>query len=461
MHTKGENPGLELDYMRFSSETWKSYADNQLQAIRAHADSRQFVTTNTMGWFAGFDHYALHQDLDLAAWDDYIPTGLYDWVDNGARHDLVRGFKRQNFWVMETQPAFVNWGAVNRALDPGQTREMAWQAVGHGADTVLYWQWRSALNGQEQYHGVLVGADGTPVPVYAEVARTAAEFERAAPILAGTSPHAEVAMLHDYDSRWAIGFQRHNAKFDPTAEFVDVYRPLRTGAQTVDILSPHESLAGYKLVVAPALNVLTEEEARRLADYVRGGGHLVLGPRSGMKDAFNALNVQRQPGPLADLLGGRVEQFYSLDGVVPVDGPAGSGKAQTWAEALSVKAPDTQVQLTYGRSGRWTDGQPAMITRQVGKGRITYLGAWLDTPTMAEVANGWLKDAGVEPKLVGVPDDVEVCERVGRSSRVLILINHAAEVRSVTLPTSMQDVLSGTTKVGGLTLAPHDVVVLR
>ena len=41
---------------------------------------------------------------------------------------------------------------------------MAWQAIGHGADAVEYWQWRSALNGQEQYHGVLVGADGTPVP---------------------------------------------------------------------------------------------------------------------------------------------------------------------------------------------------------------------------------------------------------------------------------------------------------
>ena len=57
---------------------------------------------------------------------------------------------------------------------------MAWQAIGHGADAVEYWQWRSALNGQEQYHGTLVGPDGKPVPVYAEVRRLARSLRRRA-----------------------------------------------------------------------------------------------------------------------------------------------------------------------------------------------------------------------------------------------------------------------------------------
>ena len=65
---------------------------------------------------------------------------------------------------METQPGSVNWAPVNNTLDRGETRAMAWQAIGHGADAVCYWQWRSALNGQEQYHGALVGPDGTPLP---------------------------------------------------------------------------------------------------------------------------------------------------------------------------------------------------------------------------------------------------------------------------------------------------------
>ena len=44
---------------------------------------------------------------------------------SGATHDLVRGWKRQNFWVMETQPGFVNWAPVSNMLYPGETRALA------------------------------------------------------------------------------------------------------------------------------------------------------------------------------------------------------------------------------------------------------------------------------------------------------------------------------------------------
>src|SRR5438270_521521 len=43
------NPGLLLNWKQFVSETWRSYQRNQLDAIRAHADPRQKITTNMMG----------------------------------------------------------------------------------------------------------------------------------------------------------------------------------------------------------------------------------------------------------------------------------------------------------------------------------------------------------------------------------------------------------------------------
>ncbi len=120
----------------------------------------QFITTNIGGlaWSDNWDHYAITADLDLASWDDYVGEGHLDAPKNAMLNDFVRGWKRQNFWVMETQPGSVNWAPVNNALAPGETRALAWQAIGHGADAILYWQWRSALNGQEQYHGAVVGA---------------------------------------------------------------------------------------------------------------------------------------------------------------------------------------------------------------------------------------------------------------------------------------------------------------
>jgi beta-galactosidase len=461
MHSGGENPGLALDLRRFWTDTWASYVENQASVIRAHKSPAQFITTNSMNWNDSFDQYKVHAGLDMAAWDEYIQTGHPDWSAYAAQHDSVRGYKGKNFWIMETEPAFVNWSQINRALQPGELREMVWQAVGHGADAVGFWQWRSALSGQEQYHGTLVGPDGEPTPVYALASSLGDDFGKAAPYLAGTTPKAKVAFLNSYDSRWALDYQLHTVRWGTIAEFVSWHRPFAAQAQTIDVISADASLDGYSLVVAPSLNVITDDEARRLIDYVKGGGHLVLGPRSGMKDVFNALQTKRQPGPLVDLLGGRVEQFYAIDEPLRVSGALGDGQANVWAEALSSKGADTEILMRYaGDSSTWLGGQPAVLSRKVGKGSITYVGAWLDETLMRALAKRELDGAGVAPALANVPDGVEVCERRGPHGRVLILINHTGAARSMALPGPMRDVLSGAAVRGSVSIPAHDVVVL-
>ena len=457
MHDRQENPGLLLDFKRFVTDTWVSYTQNQVDVLRPNIDPRQFITTNTMGWFDGFDAYKEHQNLDIAAWDDYISTDIFDWADNAARHDLAWGFKHRNFWVMETEPAFVNWRPNNNPLNKGQVREMAWQAIGHGADAVEYWQWRSDLNGQEEYHGVLVGANGEPVPVYKEVQQIGEEFDRAGKALAGTEPVAHVALLNDYDSRWAIDFQRHNQAFDPVAQMVAFYRPLREQSQGVDVISPLASLTKYRLVVAPGLNVLPDATAQHLIEYVRGGGNLLLGPRSGMKGRDNGLDVHEQPGGLADLLGAHVSQFYALAQPVPV---AEGGAAALWAETLAVTSPETKVLMTYGRSNGWLDGQPAVVTRKVGKGSITYIGAWLDDGLLAKVTASLLSDAQVKPLIPGVPGGVEVCVRGGSGRSVVILINHNTSPVAVPVPAGTRDLL-GTSGGGSANLPAYGVAVFE
>ena len=459
IETTTGNPGLLLSWRRFVSDTWRSYQRVQIDAIRAHADKRQWITTNMMGWFDQYDHYTVSQDLDLASWDDYVRSDHLDPVFNGAAHDLTRGFLRKNFWVMETQPGFVNWKPNNIALNKGEVRAMAWHDIGHGADAVSYWQWRSALNGQEEYHGVLVGADGTPVPVYDEVAQLGKEFAKAGPALRGTTVHSEVAILHSYDSRWAVDWQRMNKAYDPVQALLSYYGPVRSLVHSVDIVPPTVPLSQYKLVVAPALNVLTDEAAKNLMAYVQGGGHLVLGQRSAMKNVDNGLQTERQPGPLTDLLGGRVEQFYALGDAVPVQGDWGSGTGTLWAEQLSTRNPDTKVLLRYGKSNGWLDNQPAAITRNVGKGSITYIGAWLDPKTMASAAK-WMVDAsGIKPEWSVMPEGVDLYLRSDGAKHVAILVNLGKESRTVPLPHAMDDVLAGGSK-SSVTLEPYGVAVL-
>jgi beta-galactosidase len=401
------------------------------------------------------------QDLDLASWDDYVGTGQLDPVRNGFTHDLTRGFLRKNFWVMETQPGFVNWAPVNNALDKGEVRAMAWHDIGHGADAVSYWQWRSALNGQEEYHGTLVGADGTPVPLYEEVAQLGAEFAKAGAALAGTTVQSDVAILQSYDSRWAVNFQRHNRNFDPVDEMLAYYGALRAQVHSVDVVSPTVALSGYKLVVAPGLNVMGPEVARNLIAYVRGGGHLVLGQRSGMKDDDNGLQPERQPGPLETLLGGRVEQFYALDMPVPVEGNWGAEETKIWAEQLAAKDSATQVLMRYGKSNGWLDGQPAALTRKVGNGSITYIGAALDGETMKAAAGWMLEQSGIRPAILAMPEGVDLYVRGNAEKEVWILINFGDQTQQVQVPAGFTDVLHGGSAGRAVSLKRFDVAVLE
>ncbi len=459
------NPGLLLEYKHFVTATWRSFQGAQITVLRTYIPPSQFITTNIggLGWSANWDHYRLTEDLNLASWDDYVGEGHLHAYRNAMLNDFARGWKRANFWVMETEPGSVNWAPINNALDRGETRALAWQTVGHGADAVLYWQWRSALNGQEQYHGAVLGADGKPNPIYAEIEQTGSEFQQASPALSGTAPHAEMALLTDYDSRWAIDFQRHSRLYDQQKVLLRFYRPLEQLAETrgeaVDIVDPNVApLERYKLLVAPSLNVIPQDLANKLMAYVRQGGHLLLGPRSGMKDAYDALQPERQPGPLAQALGGNVVQYYALEqgqsvplaathplALSPLQhspSPAAkpsSGTADIWAEDLVATAPDTRVELRYGKTqGGWLDGQPAMLTRRLGKGSISYLGTLPDPALLKAILTRAAWRSGVEAGSVELPPNVELCVRSQpgnpAGASVYILINHSHQPSRVFLP---------------------------
>lgn len=456
----GHNPGLMLDFRRFITHIYVHYQRVQLDAIRAHTPPDRWITSNFMGWFDRFDHYAICEDLDLASWDNYVGTGHLNFLNNGAVHDLTRGFKRKNFWIMETQPGSVNWSPINNMLNRGEVRAMAWHAIGHGADAVLYWQWRSALNGQEQYHGSLVAPDGNTRPLYTEITQLGRDMAQAAAALRDTRPVAECAVLHSYDNRWAIDFQRHHRDFQPVEHWLSFYRPLRTIAHTVDVINPDAPLKEYRLVVAPHLHMIDEVLAAKLTDYVRNGGHLVLGPRSGMKDIDNSLLPARQPGPLAPTLGAHVEEYYALDTTFPVSNADVSGSAKIWAEWLVTDTLDAQIIMRYGTANGWLDGQAAVVTRVLGAGRITYVGAWLDADTMKHLATSWALASGLDTFHARMPEGVEMCRRVGEKGEALIVINHTRQPQEIPLPYPARDLLTGEEFGSRMILSDYQVAVL-
>ncbi len=455
------NPGLMLAFKQFVTESYRQFQRLQLDALHPHLRPDVWVTHNFMGWFDGFDHYVMAEDLDLVSWDWYVATGHHNYLTSGAKHDLTRGFKRQNFWLMETQPGSVNWSSVNNPLDKGEARAMAWHAVAHGADAVLYWQWRSALNGQEQYHGTLVDQSGQPRPFYEEVRQLGRDFATVSPLLVGSKIISRVALLNCYDSRWSVQWQRHHRDFDYAAHFDHYYRPLAARNVSADIISADAPLKGYGLVIAPALLILNENRVEQLTNFVKRGGHLVLTIRCGMKDEYNALLPSRQPGPLADIAGVKVEEYYALENEVPVTGNWFSGVSRLWAERLRVLDEDRTIAVArYGKANGWLDDQIAITVRPHDRGLVYFVGVYLDDAAQQMFIDHVVKIAGVRP-VMETPAGVEARKRVNvEGEEVFIVINHERAEQLVRLPWPAREHLSEQSVEDELKLAPYGVAIL-
>lgn len=454
------NPGLWLDSKRFISDSLRAYQRVQIDAIRKNAEPRQKITTNMMGWFDLYDHYTVGQDLDIIAWDNPQVSGHFDPLRNGATHALMRGLKGENYWVMETTAGPRGGGNASAMLDKGELRAAIWSYIGQGANLVSYWQWRDALNGGEANHGSLVDVDGKPDPIYAEMSQIGDEFAKAGSAMQGTQVESQVAILHSYPSRWAINWQKMNPAYDPIDELMSYYTPLRELGYMVDIVPPERDLSRYKLVIAPGLDVLTQAEADNLIRYVRHGGHLVLGQRSAMKDENNSRWPQRQPGPLAALLGAHVEQYMALNSPVQVSGEWGSSEAKLFAEQLTTDADDVKVLMRYHAPDSSLDGQPAAMSRSVGQGAIVYVGAWMDVDTTKRAVKSLLQQSGTQPDLFNVPEGVQVYRRSSADRDVFVIENTSHTPQSIALPSSMKNLLTGS-DVESLSLPVYGVAVLE
>ncbi len=458
------NPGLRLDYARYMSDLNVRYIAMQAEILRLCAPGRP-LTHNIPGRATHIDYFKLARELDFVGWDSY-PTwiGKLPW-GSAMGHDVTRGLKPGPFWVPEHQVGRMDQWKYG-AVAPGLIRLWTYQAVARGAEGVLYFLWRAGPGGAEQYIESLVTHDGRRTRVLEEVAEAAREVQRLAPILGGTSVVGSVAVMHSYEDHWALAIQPMSADLEnPWAYAEEWYRALFARNVLCDFVpasAEPPAPARCPLIIAPALYLVTSDLAERLRGYVEAGGALVLGTRSGSKDAHNAWPAGPLPGPLAELIGAEVEEFESLPAgecrkVTPTRGNAGRELSATiWFEALGPR--ECEPLLLY-REGTYA-GRPAAVYRRAGRGAVYYVGAlghdivdWVLARAMAE--------AGVEPG-PDAPEGVEIVTRAGPAGEVRFLLNHnRAEVR-VPLPNGppWRDALSGALLAADLHLPPYGVQLL-
>ncbi|MBO9609749.1 MAG: beta-galactosidase, partial [Paenibacillaceae bacterium] len=464
------NPGLVLDFRRFSSDANRKYQKQQIDVIRKLCPG-QPITTNEMGKFNQIDYYDLSADLDVCSLDLYPnmksdPLGRPSYA--GAALDLTRGFKRLNFWITEHQSGIPGAPVLHPTPKPGELRRWTYQSVAHGADAIVYFRWRTATFALEEYwHGILQH-HGRPNRKYEETKQVGAELARLAPLLAGTAPRAKVAILRCFDSEWVFEIQPHVQDYTYITHLERYYRYFFDRNIPVDLVSPETDLSGYDLVIAPNQIMTQAHAADAMYAYVRGGGKLVLDFRAGAKEWNNRMAESVLPGVFAELLGIAIDDYgvipdYEPQGLTFAHGVAASGaigeasyQALTWYDVIELKGAEPL--LTY--TADYYAGSAAATRHAYGDGFAYYIGTEPDDAALAFLLASIGRDAGVRPLLDGVPEGVEVAARWRGDERVLFVINHTTQSRVVELDEPYLDRLAERPVHGRVELPGNGVLVL-
>jgi beta-galactosidase len=453
------SPGHALDYFRFASDSFVRYQRLQIDEIRRYSDRP--ITHNLRGFeFKELDYQKLAAELDFLAWDNYPLLSSSDgWLEPALNCDAIRGLRDAPFWVMEQQVGPLGWETI-RTPRRGQMRLHTYQMIGHGAEVVSYFRWRSARFGTEQHWYGVLDHDGRPNRRLRELGELARELERVDGLLAGTAAAAQAAVVYDYDARFALELQPTNPALGHVAALRAHYGALRRAGVQVELLAPTADLASYRLVVAPTLYVVDEEVAAAFVSYVEGGGLLVLGPRSGFKDRANAVPERPLPAWLDELAGLEVSDIASfLDDrhaqLEDVDGAAGAFHG--WCEELVLKG--AHPLYLY----RDTDfaGSAAVASNAVGDGRVVYLGGVATDDTLDRLYAWLARDAGLD--VFAAPADVEVIRLCTRESQkeLLFLLNYADEERTIPIRGEPVSHLDGALHAGSVVLEPYGVALLE
>ncbi len=462
------NPGLALDFFQFSSDSYVTYQQMQIDILREKCPEHS-VTHNFMGFkYDRINYFDLARPLDFAALNHYPRTqwGMQAEVDPSLAAlaaDTTRGLKSHNFWMTEQQAGSGGWEIVSVSPRPGELRLWAYQSIAHGADAVIFFRWRTARFGTEQYWHGLLDHDALPSRRYEEIKRMGAEIRKAGEHIYGSAVKPAVAMILSYDSRFAFQIQANNPQFSYPQHFHRFYRALYDRHVAIDIVAPTADLSAYKLVVAPALHVVSDAATQNLKRFVETGGVLVVTQRSGVKDEANAIVNRRLPGLLAELCSVEVDEYDSLGAdmhnglefALPELASSSPILVSVWCDVL--KSNGAAVVARYTQD--YYAGKPAITLNRFGQGQVVYVGTLGDAP-LYETLGGWLLDlAGVQP-LLTAPEGVEVTERWQEDQRLLFVLNHTDLEQEVTLDRRYTNLLNGSTFEGAVTIAPRDVLVL-
>lgn len=453
------NPTQQLDFLRFSSD---QLLDNFVveRDVLHRLSPGVPVTTNfmVMRQTMEMDYLRWGRELDVVSNDHYVIAAEGDAHRELAfSADLTRGTADGRPWLlMEHSTSAVNWQPRNRAKKPGEMIRNSLSHVAHGADAVLFFQWRASRAGAEKFHSGLLPHAGTDTRQWREVVELSRVLD-AVQDVTGSTARNQAAILFDYEAWWGCELDSHpsvDVRYRDRAE--DLHRALSAQGVGVDVVHPSADLSAYRLVVVPTLYLVSDETVASIEAAAEAGATVVVTYFSGIVDEHDHIRLGGYPGAFRDLLGVRTTEFLPLltGEQVQVEGLGGTVGADTWTEDLELAGAESVATYADGPAA----GLPAITRHGAGRGTAWYVATRLDPDGTDRLVERLVAETGLE-QLPGAAPDVEVTRRVGDEASWLFVINHGDADAQV--PVHGQELVTGRAVEGDLVVPAGGVAVVR
>ena len=170
------NPARRLDFLRFTSDALLECYIAERDIVRSYRDDLP-VVTNYMRFYKRADYWRWAREQDAVALDIYPDPGQEDSrIAASLNFDLMRSLRGEPWLLMEQAASAVSQWKVNNPKRPGRMRLGSYQAIAHGADSVLFFQWRASRGGHERFHSAMLPHSGTNARTWKEVAALGSEL---------------------------------------------------------------------------------------------------------------------------------------------------------------------------------------------------------------------------------------------------------------------------------------------
>lgn len=311
------NPALRLDWERFRSQSIVDFSEFQVKLIKEIIPHATVIHDFPGGGLSKHvDYSQIAETLDVAAYNNYPVWGgqkvpiLPHEIAFGL--DYIRGLKGKNFWITEAIMGAQGHDVTGFLPRPNQAKMWSYQGMARGCDSLMYFRYRGATKGAEQFCYGVIDADNKKRRKFFEVQSF---FKDIRQYTAELNSHikSDVAILYDYNSLASFRIQSQSILLDTIAEMQKLYKVFYDENIMVDIIASGKDISDYKIVVLPLMLITTPELTKRLEEFVQNGGVLIMTYRSAVKDMDNNLVLgEMLPVGFNNIAGVTVEETESL-----------------------------------------------------------------------------------------------------------------------------------------------------